>query len=188
MIIDLTSRVLSIVKDIHKAIDKKTDELIEPVYNLAKMKIEKAGKMAEQDITSKPLIYYAQDVLASFGRIIPASDQSAIRKRIKKLHEMDEHGTFEENLKIYKKLDASLDNLKGINTLMTIKKAGEACEENEPAKAAKFYNAIEDFLKTSTQKDRERTGKLINEIIPQAQEILAQYDSNTGIIHKDITR
>jgi hypothetical protein len=184
----MTSRVLSIVKDIHGAIDKKTDELIEPVYNLAKMKIEKAGKMAEQDITSKPLIYYAQDVLASFGRIIPASDQSAIRKRIKKLHEMDEHGTFEENLKIYKKLDASLNNLNGINTLMTVKKAGDTCEENEPAKAAKFYNAIEDFLKTSTQKDRERTGKLINEIIPQAQEILTQYDSNTGIIHKDITR
>jgi hypothetical protein len=34
---------------------------------------------------------------------------------------MDEHGTFEENLKSYKKLDASLDKLKGVNTLMTIK-------------------------------------------------------------------
>jgi molecular chaperone DnaK len=187
VIIDLTSRVLSIVKDIRKAIDKKTDELIEPVYNLAEMKIDKAEKMAEQEITSKPLIYYANDVLQTFGRIIPASDQSVIRARIKKLQEMDEHGTFEENLKSYKKLDASLDRLKGVNTLMTIKKAGEACEEHEPAKAAKFFNAVEDILKTSIQKNSGQMGRLINEIIPQAHEILDNYDSNTGIIHKDIT-
>jgi hypothetical protein len=143
--------------------------------------------MAEQDITSKPLIYYARDVLQTFSRIIPTSDQSVIRARIKKLQEMDEHGTFEENLKSYKKLDAYLDKLNGVNTLMTIKKAGEACEEHEPAKAAKFFNAIEDILKTSAQKNSERMGKLINEIIPQAHEILDNYDSNTDIIHKDIT-
>lgn len=187
VIIDLTSRVLSIVKDAHKAIDKETDELIEPVYNLARMKIDKAEKMAEQDITSKPLIYYANDVLQTFGRIIPAADQSVIHARIKKLQEMDEHGTFEENLKSYKKLDASLDKLKGVNTLMTIKKAGEACEEHEPAKAARFFHALEDILKTSAQKDSRQMDKLINEIIPQAHEILDNYDSNTGIIHKDIT-
>jgi len=70
---------------------------------------------------------------------------------------------------------------------MTIKKAGETCEEHEPAKAAKFFNAIEDILKTSNQKDSERMGRLINEIIPQAHEILDNYDSNTGIIHKNIT-
>jgi hypothetical protein len=100
---------------------------------------------------------------------------------------MDEHGTFEENLKSYKKLDACLDRLKGVNTLMTIKKAGEACEEHEPAKAAKFFNAVEDILKTSIQKNSGQMGRLINEIIPQAHEILDNYDSNTGIIHKDIT-
>ena len=188
VILDLTSRVLSIVKDIHAVIDKKTDELIEPVYNLAKMKIDKAGKMAEQDITSKPLIYYAQNVLATFGRIISASDQAVIRRRIKKLQEMDEHGTFEENLKSYKKLDASLDNLNGINTLMTIKKAGDACEEHEPAKAARFYNVIKEVFRASTQKERKRIAGRINEIIPQAEAILAKYDSNSGIIHKDITR
>lgn len=188
VIIDLTSRILSIITDIHEVIDKKTDEVAEPVFNLAKMKIEKAGKMAEQEITSKPLIYYAKDVLDSFGPVISASDQAAIRKRIKTLYEMDERGTFEENLKSYNKLDASMDRLKGINALMMIKKAGEACEAHEPAKASKFFNAISDILKPSTQKDGERMGRLINAILPQAEDILDQYDSNTGIIHKDVTR
>jgi hypothetical protein len=100
---------------------------------------------------------------------------------------MDEHGTFEENVKSLNKLDAYLDKLNGVNTLMTLKKAGEACEEHEPAKAAKFFIAIEDILKTSTQKDSGRMGRLINEIIPQAHEILDKYDVNTSIIHKDIT-
>jgi hypothetical protein len=101
---------------------------------------------------------------------------------------MDEHGTFEENLKSYNRLDAYLDKLNGVNTLMTLKKAGEACEEHEPAKAAKFFNAIDDILKTSTQNNRQRIDKLVNEIIPQAHEILDAYDSNTGIVYKDITR
>ena len=101
---------------------------------------------------------------------------------------MDVHGTFAENLKSYNKLDASLDRLKGINTLMTIKKAGEACAVHEPAKASKFFNAVRDILKFSQQKDRNRMGRLMNAILPQAQDILDQYDSNTGVIYKDITR
>ena len=135
-----------------------------------------------------PLIYYAENILDSFGPVISTSDQAAIRKRIKMLYEMDERGTFEENRKSYNKLDASLDRLNGINTLMTIKRAGEACEAHEPAKASMFFNAISDILKPSTQKDGEQMGRLINAILPQAKDILDQYDSDTGIIHKDITR
>jgi len=188
MTIDLTSRALSVLKDIHKVIDQKTGELIEPVYNLAKMKIDKAAKMAEQNITCKPLIYYAKNILESFGPLIPRRDQVSIRQKIKKLNEMDEHGTFEENLKAYKKLDTAMDDLYGINALMDIKKAGEACEKHEPAKAAKFYNAIETMLSLDPENNKERLAAMINDILPQAMNILDRYDSNTGIIHKDITR
>ncbi|MBW2677851.1 MAG: Hsp70 family protein [Deltaproteobacteria bacterium] len=188
MTFDLTSRALSIVKDIHKIIDQKTGELIEPVYNLAKMKIDKAEKMAEKNIACKPLIYYAEDALDSFGPIISPGDQAGIRRKIKKLNEMDEHGTFEENLKAHKQLDTAMDNLHGINALMTIQKAGEACEEHEPVKAAKFFNTLETILSIDPKNDNGRTAALINEIFPLADKILDKYDSNTGIIHKDITR
>jgi hypothetical protein len=63
------------------------------------------------------------------------SHPPAICAGIKKLEGMDEHGTFEENLKSYICLDDYMDELKRVNTLMTIKEAGEACEEHEPARA-----------------------------------------------------
>jgi hypothetical protein len=152
------------------------------------MKIDKAEKMAEQGITCKPLIYYAEDLLQSFEPLIPRRVQAAIRRKIKRLNEMDEHGTFEENLNAHEKLDAALDKLYGINALMTIQKAGEACEEHEPAKAAKFFNILETIFRINPETDDGRTAALIDEIFPHAIEILDKYDSNSGIVHKDITR
>ena len=188
VITDLTSRVLSIVKDINKVIDPKTGETIDPVYELAKMKIDKAGKMAAQDLTSKPVIYYAEDLLASFNVILSRSDRTRIRSRIDRLKKADENGTFEENLKAYNDLDKALDDLHGANALMQIKKAGELCETHEPAKAAKFFNAIEDILKAGMSSDLEKANKVMNQIIPQASEIAKKYDASKGIFYKDIRR
>jgi len=188
VILDLTSRVLSIVKDIHKVIDKKTGEVAEPVYNLAEMKIDKAGKMMKQGITCKPLIYYANSVLSLFGRGIPSSAQASIRKGIKKLEEMDEHGTFEKNLAAYKKLDSELEKLPMINMLMILKKAGDICEDHEPAKAGKFFSAIEKLLAPAMDKDDKRTKEIMTRILPQAAEILKKYDKQSAILYKDITR
>ncbi len=188
VITDLTSRVLSIVKDINKVIDPKTGETVDPVYELAKMKIDKAGKMAAQDLTSKPVVYYAEDLLASFNVILSRSDRTRIRSRIDRLKKADENGTFEENLKAYNDLDKALDDLHGANALMQIKKAGELCETHEPAKAAKFFNAIEDILKAGMSSDMEKANKVMNQIIPQASEIVEKYDASKGIFYKDIRR
>ena len=81
-----------------------------------------------------------------------------------------------------------MDDLHGVNTLMQIKKAGEHCETHEPAKAAKFFNAIEDILKAGMSSDTEKLKKLMNQIIPQASEIVEKYDASKGIFYKDIRR
>ena len=188
VIIDLTSRVLSIVKDIHKVIDPKTGETIDPVYELAKMKIDKAGKMAAQDLTSKPVIYYAKDLLGSFGAVIPSTKHALIRRRIDRLEDADENGTFEENLDAYNNLDRALEDLDFASVLMQIKKAGGHCEEHEPAKAAKFFNAIEDILKAAMSSDMEKARKLLTRIVPQAAAITNKYDAGKGTLYKDIRR
>ena len=188
VIIDLTNRVLSIVKDIHGVIDPVTGETIDPVYELAKMKIDKAGKMAAQALTSKPVIYYAKDLLGSFGAIIPRSRHALIRRRIDRLEEADENGTFEENLQAYDNLDKALDDLGLAGALMQLRKAGGHCQRHEPAKAAKFLNAIEDILKAAMSSDMKKAEKLLTQIIPQASAIASKYDANKGTFYKDIRR
>ncbi|MBW2368578.1 MAG: Hsp70 family protein [Deltaproteobacteria bacterium] len=188
MVIDLTSRVLSIIKNIHQVLDKNTGEPIEPVYELAKMKIDKAEKMAEQDIACKPTIYYARNMLDSFASVISPVEQATLRKRIDKLEEMDEHGTLEENLAAYEKLKVALDKPIVAGVLMSIQKAGEICEEHEPARAAKFFNAIDDVIAAYQKDDFERGSHILDQMHTDVHEVLTKYDNETAIIHKGITR
>ncbi|MFH0730910.1 MAG: Hsp70 family protein [Pseudomonadota bacterium] len=185
---DLTTRALSIIKNIHQVIDKKTGDTIEPVFELAKMKIDKAAKMAEHDIACKPAIYYAEHMLEDFGQVISPGDQAAIRRRIKELHEMDDHGTFEENLAAHEKLREAVDKPAIANMLMVLEKAGDACEAHEPARAAKFYDAVDDILDALKKEDFDRSNRIIEKVLPEADTVLDTYDYKTGKIHKDITR
>lgn len=183
---DLTSRALSVIKDIHNVIDKQTDEVNEPVYQSAEMKIDKAAKLAEKNITSKPLIYYAQSALNRFGPMIEDKQKIAIRKGIDKLKEMDENGTYAENVRALEALDTTLNKIGWVNALCTIEKAGECCEEHEPARAAKFFNALETIGEAYMNAKFDRVTSKLEGVLPQAQAILDKYDTQTGTIHKDI--
>ena len=185
---DLTSRALSLIQDIHNVIDKRTDEVNEPVYQLTAMKIDKAAKLAQKDIASKPLIYYAQNALDSFGPLIANKQKAAIRKGIAKLKKMDEHGTYDQNVAAQEALDAALDDMGWVNTLITIEKAGECCEKYEPARTAKFFNALENIVQGVKDAKVDRVTSKLEEILPEAHEILEKYDTRTGTIHKDIRR
>jgi len=160
----------------------------EALYKRVTRKIEKSIKMVADGYSSKTTIYYANVVLMNFGPAIPQKIQADIRKKIKRLEEMDEHGTYEENLQALTELDGSLDELGGINALMQINKAGEYCMERDPARAPKFYRAVEDILKASTQKDRDKVSTLMNEILPEVYKILDKHEEKTGVIYKDIAR
>lgn len=185
---DLTRRALSVIKDIDHVIDKQTGEVNASAYRSAEMKIDKAAQMAENDFTSDALINYARFALNYFGPMINKDQQAAVEKEIETLKRMDEHGTYAENVKAYERLDAALDDIGWINILMTIHRAGECCDEQQPAKAAKFYNALDHIIEAYTQGKIDRVNSRIEAVLPEAHEILDQYDSQIGTIHKDITR
>ena len=187
-IIDLTYRSLSAIKDINMVVHPETGEVDEALYKRVTRKIEKSIKMVADGRSSKTTVYYANSVLNNFGPAIPQKIQADIRKKIKRLEKMDEHGTYEENLQALTELDGSLDKLGGINTLMQINKAGEFCMETDPARAPKFYRAVEDILKASAQKDRDKVSALMNEIMPEVYKILDKHEEKTGVIYKDIAR
>ena len=188
VMIDLTHRSLSAIKDINKVVDPETGEMDESAYDRAALKIEKARKMAAENHSSRTTIYYAESVLSDFGLAISGKNRATIKKKIERLEKMDESGTYEENVNALTDLDDALDDLGGVNVLMEIKKAGDLCAESAPAKAPKFYRCIQDILKAYKDGANDRAGALLDEIMPQVRDIVHKFESRSAVIHKDIRR
>ena len=186
--IDLLMRALSAIKDANRVVDPETGRLDEQLYERANLKIKKAGRMATEGRESRPLIYYAKNALFSFGSFISADKKRTVLKKVEHLKEMDEQGSYEENVQAIDDLDSALDRLGGINLLMEIQKAGDLCTENEPSRAAKFYRSIEDILKAFAEQDDKEANAQIEGIWPEARAVIKKYDRKTGVIYKDITR
>ncbi len=186
--IDLLHRSLSVIKEMDTVLDSKTGEVNEAVFKRAELKLEKARKMAADDETSMPVIFYAESALSSFEQIIPSKTVDKIRKCIKRLKEMDETGTYEENMDALNDLHNALDELGIINDLMQIQKAGDVCMETDPVKAPKFYRTLEEILEAFAQGETEKASGLIAGIMPDAVAVLREFEKQRGVIHKDIKK
>ncbi len=185
---DMTTRTVSIVKNIHRVIDKKTGEVIESVYNHAKMNINKTKRLAEEGIDCYAFIYYAEDLLEMFPLALSSENKSLMEKKIDHLKKMNLDGTYEENLDAYNDLDGFMKNFPLPGLLMTITKAGDLCDEHEPSRALKFYGAISIILEAMEKDNFERLNATLDKILPEAKKVIQQYDNETGTIEKGITR
>jgi len=187
-IMDLVHRSLSAIKEIHRVVDPETGQVDEAVFDRANLKIDKARRMAAEDKGSLPVIYYAESALAAFGVIVPKKLQDEIRRRVEHLKEMDEHGAYDENLEALNALHESLNKLGGINSMMQIQKAGEVCSKTDPAKAPKFFRTLEQILEASAKGDKDKALGLFTGIMPETDAVLRGFETERGMIHKDITR
>jgi len=185
---ELTLRSADIVKDIHKVLHETTGEVIETVYTLAKMKIDKAKQLFEENILCYSMIYYAESVLEEFPWVLTGEERSVLAKKIEFLQTMNRTGTYEENVDAFDDLDEFLETFPLINMLMDISKAGDLCETHDPKKAASFYNAIATLMKAVDNKNIELVSKTIDKIMPQALDIIRKYDSKVGIVQKGVVR
>ncbi len=185
---EITIRSADIIEDIHKVIDKTTGEVIEPVYNLAGMNIDKAKRLAKEQINSYSLIFYARDLVRNFSGILTPKNTSQILKKIDHLQDMNRSGTYEENVAACDDLDIYLDKFPLLNILSNITKASELCEENDPSKAPQFHNAISTILDAANKNNLELVEKTLATILPRVKEVTDQFDHETGSIEKGITR
>ena len=185
---EITTRSVDIITNIHKVIAKTTGEVIEPVYNLARMNIDKAQRLARENVSCYPLIYYAEDLLSQFPGILAQKQISQIVKKIDYLRDMNQNGTYDENVAAYNDLNTYLDKFPLLNLLTDITKAGELCEENDPAKAPVFFNAVSTIMDAADKDNVELLDKTLDTIMPRVKEVLDQFDHVTGNIEKGITR
>jgi molecular chaperone DnaK len=189
VMIDLLHRALSVIKDINRIVAPETDEVDEIIYKKAKLKLDKARKMSENGHSGRTVINYANNVLWSFGTAIPPGIQKEIRKKIKRLEDMDEKGTYEENNKAIKDLNNILsEKLDAVNQLMEIQKAGEFCMRTKPSKAPRFFKYIKDILEALAKKDEQKAHSLLDEIMPDVYSVVDKEEAKPGVIYKDIAR
>lgn len=189
VMMDLTNRSLSIIRDINMVADPETEELNETVYERAALKTDKARKMAAEGRSPRGVINYSETVLRDFAPAIPHRIRASIRKAVKHLEDMDERGTFEDNLEAVENLNKLLiEKLGVVNLLMEIQKAGNLCSETNPSKAPRFYQSINDIMQAYADKDEEKAASLINDIMPDVHKVVKAWEAKTGTIHKDITR
>ncbi|MBF0235492.1 MAG: Hsp70 family protein [Desulfamplus sp.] len=188
---EVTSRTVSIIKDINMVIDEKTGEIIEPVYDMAWRNIEKARRMVKEDITCQSLIYYCESVLNYLGGVLHPEEARTIRKKTKHLEEMMHHGTYEENIAAFDALNKTLDKSPIINVVMALKKAEGLCSRYEPAKTAKFSSALDAILYADPDENQNSFDTKFDKAMscmPEAMTIINKYDSQKGTVYKGITK
>ncbi len=188
---EVTSRTIGIIEDINKVINKKTGEVIEPVFDLAWRNIEKARKMAAEDYTSQSLIYYCDSVLSRFGKALPSKETAQIEKKKKHLEKMNRYGTYEENVDAHNSLDKEVSKNPMVNVLMMLDKAQNLCHKHEPARAARFASAISSIMsvtKDDTENTIHRNFEKAMECMPEAKAIIDKYDYTKATIYKGITK
>jgi len=188
IIIDVEYRTISAIKDIHNIVDPNTGEINEPLYNKAELKIEKARRLSENNLTGKSMIYYADEVLRSFGPAIPPKEKKNIHDKVKHLELMDENGTYDQNVKAINELNSVLDNLGVVNILMEIQKAGSIMMEINQSKAPKFFRYIKEILEAFSEQNENKATRLLEEIMPETMAVIKEHDNQSGMIYKDIKR
>ncbi|WP_457554170.1 Hsp70 family protein [Desulfobacula sp.] len=185
---DMTTRTISIINNIHRVMDKKTGEVIESVYALAKMNINKAKQLAEEGTDCYASIYYAEGLLNMFPMALSSKDKSLLEKKIEHLKKMNIDGTYEENIDAHNDLDGFIDKFPLLNILMQISKAGDLCDEHDPSRAPKFHGAVSSILKAVEKENIEQVNAILDKIQPEVDKVTLQYDKGTGMIEKGITR
>ncbi len=189
VMMDLTYRSLSVIKDINMVVDPETGDLNEKMYEKAANKTEKARKMAAEGHSPKGVMNYSEIVLRDFEPAIPHRVRAAIRKSVKRLEEMEDRGTFEENVKAVEDLSNLLNEKLGVvNLLMEIQKAGYICANTNPSKAPRFFQSINDILEAFNERDEEKAISIIHEVMPEVEKVVKTHHTKAGTIYKDITK
>lgn len=185
---DMTDRTVFAIKQIQGVMDKDSGEVITSTYDLVQMTIDKAKRLAEEDMSCSGLINYARDMIRSFPMLLPPHKKVLIEKKIEHLQKMNLHGSYEKNIKAYEDLDEVLNNESIINVLMQIIKAGNLCLEHEPSRAPKFFDAVDAIIQSAEKDNTVRLTTTLDEIMPQVSEVIQSFDVKTGRIQKGITR
>ena len=188
VVFDLQHHALSAIRDIHCLVDQETGSVDEALYERARLKIDKAERMAAAEKVSKPVLNFAHSALHGYGEILPDKVTKSISEKAKKLEDADEHLGYEDTVQAIDELHTALEELGHVQLLMQLDNAAHICSQSDPRQEQKFIRYKNDLMQALDNGDLETFEKLMHEIIPQTSEVVKTYNLQSQEIHKDITR
>ena len=189
VVVDLQHHALAAIRDIHRIVSQETGHVDETMYERAKMKIDKAERMAAEEKVSKPVLNYAYSALNVYGEMIPDEIQKTIQNNIRKVEDADAYSGYEETVQAVDELHESLKEIGGIHFFMQLDNAAKVCSYNgDRNREQKFLHAKHEMMQAMAQQDTDKFEEILNRILPEAQNVVESFGSQGGKIHKDITR
>jgi hypothetical protein len=183
---DIESRALSAIDDINRVIDERTGATDEALHARAALKIEKAGQMAAEGRSSTGAIAFGEHALAQWSLALRPEKQAEIREGIDRLRRMDDEGSLQDNIAAHDALQRNLKDLGLVNVLMDLEQASEMCQEQDPRWAARLEAGLDRMLRALFDEDHDRIQALIDELHPEAHEVLAGVRRQAASIVKDL--
>jgi molecular chaperone DnaK len=188
-VVDLVHRVRSILHSIQQLVDPNTGEVNENLFKSIEQKVQKTVKISEEDEAPLSRIYYAEGMLESYGMFIPPARQEQLLKKIAKVREVDENGSYEETMKALEELTNLLDHREFslAHLFNQIENASEICYESNPALAKKFISYIEEFIRGAKQGELPQEEDFLA-IMREVNEVLDEHAHCPQKIHKDLRK
>jgi molecular chaperone DnaK len=188
-VLDLVERIRSLLRSIQQVLDPSTGEVHEELYTAITEKIEKTMKIAANDEAPLSRIYYAEGMLENFGLFIPPARQEKLLKRIAKVRDVDENGSYEETMEALEALSKELDHkdFYFAHILTQIEHASELCYESNPALAKKFISSIEELMEKAEQGEFPQKENFFA-IMQEVQAVLDEHALSHKKIYKDIRK
>jgi len=185
---DVLYRVVPLIEQINAIVDNETGTVNNSLYENISQSLNKIEHLAINGSSSRSMIEYAKALINNFHEILSSKGVNLLNKRIELLEESDRNGTYKQNLKAIENLEELLAKFEIANKLMQIQKAGEIMIEIEPQVGHKLFRNIRDILKNIKNKDNKNALELLDNVLPEANEILAEREHQTGYIHTDIKK
>ncbi len=163
----------------------------EILYNQARSKIDKAVRIADSGEAPRTKIYYAEAMLETFGMLIDPTLQKRINKRIEKLQSVDDDGSYDLTMKAQQELSEILDvdDLTGVNLLMSMEQAAELCHKTDQTKSAQISSGVEKLIHLMIKgSDPAAVHDLLERIMPEVKKVLDDHEGSTAEIYKDLRK
>lgn len=188
-VVDLKHHALSAIRDIHRIVNQETGSVDNTLFERAKMKIDKAVRMAAEEQLCKPVLNYAYSILNLYREFIPNEVEELLRERIRKLEDADEHLDYDDTVEAIDDLHNGLDKIGGVKVFMQLDTAAGICRRTgDTSQEQKFIRCKNELIRALNNDDGEKFRGVLDQILPEAVKVTETFASQGEKIHKDITR
>ena len=185
---DFLQWVTGIAKRINDVVDPRTGKEDTGIAEQAERQLRTAKELAERNETTYSQLYYAENLLDQFGRLMNEHERKDFAKSIDNLKVVSETGTAEAVIEARENLEREIDKQSRFSMFASIDQAINLQFKANPTKAERLSRQREELFKAMEKQDIEQTYKLLNELMPEVHSILDHYGKQKLHIWKGVRK